>query len=180
MRALQAQHKLQPYVRPACSIRVTYLPFVVLPEPKSSLSSTAAATPPPQTVRESERLGGSVVAGMLVMLEDEGEEARRMAVAGGQRQATAHNVPAAAMKLILPEVRRKEKGKHRRGRTGAGAAEGRECVQEGGSRQAREGKGWWGRQGPGMWQGTRKGKGEKGADRGVNGRRPNNLLRSSR
>ena len=111
---------------------------------------------------------------ILVVSEDEGEEARRMAVAGGQRQLTAPDVPAAAMKLILPHVRRKEQGKGRRGRTErewqrAGTAG---CAQEGGSRRARERKGSWGGQGPGRRQGTRKGKGEKGADRGVNAAAP--------
>ena len=53
---------------------------------------------------ESDRLDGSVVNDILVVSEDEGEEARRMAVEGGQGQP-----PAGAMKSILPEVRRKRR-----------------------------------------------------------------------
>ena len=41
--------------------------------------------------------GESVVNDILVVSEDEGEGARRMAVEGGPRQPTAPNVPAAAM-----------------------------------------------------------------------------------
>ena len=73
---------------------------------------------------ESDRLDGSVVDDILVVSEDEGEEARRMAVEVGPVQPAAPNVPAAAMKSVLPEVRRKEEGKSRRGRAGAGASEG--------------------------------------------------------
>ena len=69
----------------------------------------------PFNLAESDRLGGSVVDVILVTSEDEGEEARRMAVEGRQQQPTAPNVPAAAMKSILPEVRMKEEGKSRRG-----------------------------------------------------------------
>ena len=65
-----------------------------------------------------------------------------MAVEGGQGQPAAPNMPEAAMNSILPEVRRKEEGKSRRGRAGAGAAD----VQEqrsahrrtGADRQGRE------------------------------------------
>ena len=46
-----------------------------------------------------------------------------MAVEGGPGQPTAPNVPAAAMKSILPEVRRKEEDQGRRGQPAAGAAE---------------------------------------------------------
>ena len=55
--------------------------------------------------------GESIVDDILVVLEDEGEGARRMAVEGGPGQPTAPNVPSAAMKSILPEVRRQEEGK---------------------------------------------------------------------
>ena len=55
--------------------------------------------------------GESIVADILVVLEDEGEGARRMAVEGGPGQPTAPNVPAAAMKSILAEVRRQKEGK---------------------------------------------------------------------
>ena len=102
----------------------------------------AAARPraDPFNLAESNRLGGSVVADILVVSEDEGEETRRMAAARGQRQLTAPNVPAAAMKLILPEVRRKEEGKGRRGRTGAGVAErGDSGVRTGGREQTGKG-----------------------------------------
>ena len=77
----------------------------------------------PFNLAESDRKGGSVVNDILVVSEDEGEEARRMAVEGGPGQLAAPNVPAAAMKSILSEVRRKEEGKGRRGRPAAGAAE---------------------------------------------------------
>ena len=46
--------------------------------------------------------------------------------------------------------------------------------------QAREGKGRRGRQGPGMRQGTSRGKAEKGADRGDSGRSPNARSNSRR
>ena len=64
----------------------------------------------------------SVVADILEVSEDEGEGAGRMAVEGGPGQPSAPNVPAAAMKSILPEVRRQEKGKGGRGQAEAGAA----------------------------------------------------------
>ena len=69
----------------------------------------AAARPwaEPFNLAESNRLGGSV----LVVSEDGEEEARMMAVKGGQRQQTAPNMPAVSMKSILPEVQRKEKCK---------------------------------------------------------------------
>ena len=81
-----------------------------------------------------------MVADIVEVLEEEGEEARRMVVAGGQRQPAAHNVPATAMKLILPAVQKKEEGKGRRGRTGVGEAGGGDSgVHTGG--HARPGKG---------------------------------------
>ena len=69
----------------------------------------------PFNLAESDRLDGSVVDDILVVSEDEGEEARRMAVEGGPGQPAGPNVPPAAMKSILPELRRKEEGKSRRG-----------------------------------------------------------------
>ena len=63
----------------------------------------------------------SVVADILEVSEDEGEGAGRMAVEGGPRQPSAPNVPAAAMKSILPEVRRQEEGKGGRRQLEAGA-----------------------------------------------------------
>ena len=63
-----------------------------------------------------------VVADILEVSEDEGEEAGRMAVEGGPGQPSAPNVPAAAMKSVLPEVRWQEEGKGGRGQPEAGAA----------------------------------------------------------
>ena len=67
--------------------------------------------------------GGSVVDCILVVSVVEGDEARRVAVEVGRGQPTAPNVPVAAIKYILPEVRRKEEDKGRRGQPAAGAAE---------------------------------------------------------
>ena len=64
----------------------------------------------------------SVVAHILEVSEDEGQGAGRMAVEGGPGQPSAPNVPAAAMKSIIPEVRRQEEGKGGRGQQEAGAA----------------------------------------------------------
>ena len=77
----------------------------------------------PFNLAESDRLIGSVVDDILVVSEDEGKEARRVAVEGGPGQPAAPNVPAAAMKSVLPEVPRKEEGKSRQGRADAGAAD---------------------------------------------------------
>ena len=57
----------------------------------------------------------SVVADILEVSEDEGEGAGRMAGEGGPGQPSAPNVPAAAMKSILPEMLRQEEGKGGRG-----------------------------------------------------------------
>ena len=85
------------------------------------------------------RQGGSAVDDILGVSEDEGEEARRMAVEGGSGQPALPNVLAAAMKSILPEVLRKEEDKGRRGQPAAGAAESRDSsVCAGG--QGRTGK----------------------------------------
>ena len=64
----------------------------------------------------------SVIADILEVSENEGEGTGRMAVEGGPGQPSAPNVPAAAMKSILPEVRRQEEGKGGRGQLEAGAA----------------------------------------------------------
>ena len=64
----------------------------------------------------------SVVADTLEVSEDEGEGVGRMAGGGGPGQPLAPNVPAAAMKSILPEVRRQEEGRGGRGQPEAGAA----------------------------------------------------------
>ena len=82
----------------------------------------------------------SVIADILEVSEDEGEGAGRMAVKGGQGQPSAPNVPAAAMKSILPEVWRREEGKGGRGQLEAGAAgSGDSSVSTGG--RGRTGKG---------------------------------------
>ena len=53
-------------------------------------------------------------------LQEEGEGAGRIVVAAGQRQPIAPNVAAAAMKLIIPAVQRKEEGKGAQGQPGTG------------------------------------------------------------
>ena len=84
----------------------------------------------------------SVVADILEVSEDEGEGAGRMAVEGGPGQPSAPNVMAAAMKSILPEVRRQEQGKGSRGQLEAGAAgsgeKQRKCRRERADGQGRE------------------------------------------
>ena len=65
--------------------------------------------------RESRDRRESVVADILEVSEVEGKGARRMAVDGGPGQPSAPTVPGAAMKSILPEVRRQEEGKGGRG-----------------------------------------------------------------
>ena len=83
---------------------------------------------------------------------------------GGPGQPAAPNLSAAAMTSILPEVRRKEEGKSRRRRAGAGAAEGGDSgVRTGG--QGQTGKGGKGQAGvSGARRATRHhdGKGGKG------------------
>ena len=85
----------------------------------------------------------SVVADVLKVSENEGEGAGRMAVEGGAGQLSAPNVPAAAMKSILLEVRRQEEGKGGRGQLEAGAAGSRDSsVSAGGiGRTGKGGKG---------------------------------------
>ena len=130
----------------------------------------AAARPrvDPFNLAESDRLGGSVVADILVVSEGEGEEARRMAVEGGQGQPMAPNEPPAAMKSILPEVQRKEEGKCRRGRTGAGTAEGRDSRVRtgGGEHTGKGGQGQAGASGARQAAGHQEGKGRKGGGQG--------------
>ena len=90
--------------------------------------------------------GGSVVDDIFVVSEDEGEEERRMAVERGPEQPTAPKLPAAAMKSIHPEVRRKEEDKSSRGQPAAGTAEsGDSSVRTGG--RERTGKGGKGQAG---------------------------------
>ena len=100
----------------------------------------------PFNLAESDRLDGSVVDDILVVSEDEGEEARKMAVEGDPGQLAAPNLPAAAMTCIISEVRRKDEGKSRRERAEVGAAEsGDSGVRTGG--QGRTGKGGKGQAG---------------------------------
>ena len=117
----------------------------------------------------------SVVADILEVSENEGEGAGRMAVEGGPGQPSAPNVSAAAMKSILPEVRRQEEGKGGRGQLEAGAAgSGDSSVSAGGRRgRAREGKGRRERRGLCTQRDTWQGRGEKGVDWGDSGRSPN-------
>ena len=110
----------------------------------------------------------SVIADILEVSEDEGEGAGRMAVEGGPGQPSAPNVPAAAMKSILPEVRRQEEGKGRRGQLEAGAAgSGDSSVSTGGrGRTGKGGKGEAGTTGAVHAKGHLAGKGGKGSGRG--------------
>ena len=110
----------------------------------------------------------SVIADILEVLEDEGEGAGRMTVEGGTGQPLAPNVPAAAMKSILPEVRRQEEGKGGRGQLETGAA------GSGDSSVSTGGRGWTGKGGEGRAgtsgavhaKGHLAGKGGKGSGRG--------------
>ena len=100
-------------------------------------------------------------------------------MAGGQRQPTAPNVPAAAMKLILPEVRRKEEGIGSRGRTGAAAAEGGDSgVHTGGREQT--GKGGKGQVGGIRGQAGSRAPGRGWGKRGRQGRQWPQLQQSLR
>ena len=133
----------------------------------------------PFNLAESDRLHGSVVEDILVVSEDEGEEARKMALEGGPGQPEAPNVPAAAMKSILPEVRRKEEGKSRRGRAEAGAAEsGDSGVRTGGqARTGKGGKGQAGASGAPHATGQQEGKGGKGGGQGRQWPQPQRSLK---
>ena len=128
----------------------------------------AAARPraDPFNLAKSNRHGGSVVADILVVSEDEGEQARGMALKGGQRQPTAPNVPAAAMKSNFPEVQRRAEGKGRRGRKGTGATQGRDSGVRTGGREhtGKGGKGQVGASGARQAARLQKGKGEKGGE----------------
>ena len=107
--------------------------------------------------------GESVVDDILVVSEDEGEGARRMAVEGGPGQLTAPNVPVAAMKSIFPEVRRQEEGKGGRGQPAAVAAgSGDSSVRTGG-------RGWTGKGGKGQ-AGTSAARHAKGHQEGKGGK----------
>ena len=123
----------------------------------------------------------SVVADILEVSEDEGEGAGRMAVEGGQGQLSAPNVPAAAMKSILPEVRRQEEGKGGRGQVEAGAAgSGDSSVSAGGrGPTGKGGKGQAGTSGAVHAKGHLAGKGGKGSGRGRQWPQPQRLFRQS-
>ena len=110
----------------------------------------------------------SVIADILEVSEDEGEGAGRMAVEGGPGQPSAPNVPAAAMKSILPEVRRQEEGEGGGGQLRAGAAgSGDSSVSTGGrGRTGKGGKGQAGTTGAVHAKGYLAGKGGKGSGRG--------------
>ena len=113
-----------------------------------------------------------MVVNILDVSEVEGKGTRRTPVAGGQRQPAAPYVPAAAMKSIPPAVQRKEEGKGRPGRTGAGAAEGGDSEMRTGGRgwTGKGGKGQVGAPGAKKVAGHHEGKGGKGGGQGINGR----------
>ena len=117
------------------------------------------------TPAESDRPGASVVTDILEVSEEEGEGAGRMAVVGGQRQLVAPNVPAAAIKGILPAVQRKEEGKGERGQPGTGVTG---CVSTGGhiGGQGQTGTGGKGQAGT---PGTRRTAGQQGGGAGESG-----------
>ena len=120
-----------------------------------------------------------VIADILEVLEDEGEGAGRMAVDGGPGQPSAPNVLAAAMKSILPEVRRQEEGKGGRGQLEAGAAgSGDSSVSTGGrGRTGKGGNGQAGTSGALHARGHLAGKGGKGSGRGRQCPQPQCLFR---
>ena len=102
-----------------------------------------------------------------------------MAVEGGQRQPTAPSVQAAAMKSILGKLQRKEGGRDRQGRTGAGAAEGRDSgVHTGGWEQTcKGGEGQVGASGAKQAAGDQEGKGRKGGGQGRQWPQPQHSFR---
>ena len=124
----------------------------------------------------------SVVADILEVSEDEGEGVGRMAVEGGPGQPSAPNLPAAAMKSILPEVRRQEEGKGGRGQLEAGAAgSGDSSVSAGGrGRTGKGGKGQPGTSGAVHANGHLAGKGGKGSGRGRQWPQPQRSFRQLR
>ena len=104
-----------------------------------------------------------------------------MAVEGGLGQPSAPNVLAAAMKSILPEVRRQEQGKGGRGQLEAGAAgSGDSSVSAGGrGRTGKGGKGQVGTSGAVHAKGHLAGKGGKGSGRGRQWPQPQRSFRQS-
>ena len=123
--------------------------------------------------------GESVVDDIPVVSKDEGEGARRMAVEGGPPQPMAPNVPAAAMKSILPEVRRQEERKGGRGQQAARAAgSGDSSVRTGGRGQTgKGGKGQAGTSGARHVKGHQKRKGGKGVGKGPHWPQPQHSFR---
>ena len=123
----------------------------------------------------------SVVADILEVSEDEEEGAGRMAVGGSPGQPLAPNVLAAAMKFILPEVRRQEEGKGGRGQPEVGAAgSGDSSVSAGGrGRTGKGGKGQAGTSGAVHAKGHLAGKGGKGSGRGRQWPQPQRWFRQS-
>ena len=121
----------------------------------------------------------SVIADILDVSEDEGEGVGKMAVEGGPGQPSAPNVPAAAMKSIIPEVRRQEEGKGGRGQLEAGAAgSGDSSVSTGGrGRTGKKGKGQAGTKGAVHAKGHMAGKGGKGSGWGRQWPQPQRLFR---
>ena len=129
--------------------------------------------------REGRSQRESVIADILEVSEDEGEGAGRMAVEGGPGQPSAPNVPAAAMKSILPEVRRQEEGKGGRGQLEAGAAgSGDGSVSTGGrGRTGKKRKGQAGTTGAVHAKGHLAGKGGKGSGWGQQWPQPQHSFR---
>ena len=127
------------------------------------------------------RRGESMVADILVVSEEDAEGARRMAVEGAPGQLTAPNVPAAAMKSILPEVRRQEEGKAGRGRPAAGApGRGDSSVRTTGrGRTGKGGKGQAGTSGAEQEKEHQAGKGGKESGRGRQWPQPQPSFRQS-
>ena len=120
----------------------------------------------------------SVVADILEVSADEENGAGRMAVEGGPGQPSAPHVPAAAMKTILSEVRRREEGKGGQGQPEAGAA------GSGDSSVSARGRGRTGTGGKGTSvavhaKGHRAGNGGKGSGRGRQWPQPERSFRQS-
>ena len=121
----------------------------------------------------------SVVADILGVSEDEGEEAVRMAVEGGPGQPLAPNVPAAAMKSILPGLRRQEEDKGGRRQLEAGAAGSGDSSVSAGGHTGKGGKGQAGTSGAVHAKGHLAGKGGKGSGRGRQLPQPQRSFRQS-
>ena len=121
----------------------------------------------------------SVIADILELSEDEGEGAGRMTVEACPGQPSAPSVPAAAMKSILPDVRRREEGKGGQGQLEAGAAgSGDSSVSTGGrGRTSNGGKGQTGTSGAAHAKGHLAGKGRKGSERGRQRPQPQHSFR---